>query len=110
MKARAPLMAKPSLTRQETWTAPMHNDGVGKHRRYIWIKRGGNNGTGGSGATGYKTSPARKLAEALCERVGVNSAVSRRQAERIAALARPPRPWGGFWGLDKDGNKTGVAA
>lgn len=96
MKGRGGVMASPNQIRSGNLT--------------IKIKRGGTGGTGGSGPSGYKTTPSHLLQRALCERAGVNIAAKLRQAQRIAAKTTPIRLWGGFWGLDKDGNKTGVAA
>lgn len=39
----------------------------GNPAREIWIKRGGNNGTGNNGPTGYKCKPAYALRRALAK-------------------------------------------
>lgn len=76
------------MATQEAWLEPMR-DGANKHRRYVWVKRGGNSKTSGSGASGCKATPRALLSRALRDRTGVAAVVTARQAARVARKAAP---------------------
>lgn len=71
------------------WLEPIR-DGMNKHRRFIWIKRGGTSGSSGSGPAGRKATRRALLARALAERAGVAAVVTARQATATAARGLPP--------------------
>ncbi len=70
------------------WQEPIR-DGMNKHRRFVWIKRGGTSGTSGSGPSGRKDTPRARLARALSERPLVAAASTARQAAAVARKATP---------------------
>lgn len=70
------------------WLEPIR-DGMNKHRRFVWIKRGGTSGTSGSGPAGRKATRRALLARALAERAGVAAFVTLRQAARTAEKKQP---------------------
>lgn len=88
MRGRGGVCAGPKMISQDVWLEPMR-DGANKHRRFVWIKRGGNSKTSGSGASGCKATPRALLSRALRDRPGVAAVVTARQAARVAAKATP---------------------
>jgi len=88
MRGRAGVCVSPKVAGQEAWLEPMR-DGMTKHRRFVWQKRGGNSKTSGSGPSGRKATPRALLARALAERTGVSLVVTARQAASVAAKATP---------------------
>jgi hypothetical protein len=68
---------------------PMH-DGSNKHRRFIWIKRGGVGRQSGSGPSGCKATPRALLSRSMRDRAGVAAVVTARQAATLARKANPP--------------------
>lgn len=86
MKARAPLMARKSITQSAEWNEPI-KDGQKKHVRFIWATQFGT-GRSGAGATGRKTRPAAQLQRMLADRPGAAQAERARQEfNRLAKLA-----------------------
>lgn len=77
MQSRAGVIVSDKVAASAAWQEPIR-DGMLKHKRFIWIKRGGT-ASSGSGPTGWKTKPAARLARSLAERPGVALAVKQRQ-------------------------------
>lgn len=88
MRGRGGVCAGPKMVAQDTWLEPIR-DGMNKHRRFVWVKRGGNSGTSGSGPSGCKATPRALLSRSLRDRPGVAGTVTARQAARVAAKATP---------------------
>lgn len=97
MRAVSGYIASAKLVARPEWQEPMR-DGITKHRRFIWVKRGGTGGSGGSGPTGYKATPRRLLQRALAERDGANLATTARQALQRQHKINPPRVIQGLLG------------
>lgn len=89
MRGRGGVIAGSDKIRQAAWAEPM-TDKMNKHARFVWIKRGGNSKTSGSGASGHRATPRALLARALAERPGVADHVTKRQAAAVARRALPP--------------------
>lgn len=89
MRASAGVIASPKLAARDEWLEPIR-DGATKHRRFIWLKRGGTTSQNGSGPTGWKMTPAHRLARSLAERPGVSLVVKARETARVAEKAKPP--------------------
>lgn len=70
------------------WLEPIR-DGMNKHRRFVWIKRGGTSGTSGSGPAGRKATRRALLSRAMAERAGVAAFVTARQAARVIEKTKP---------------------
>jgi hypothetical protein len=90
MHGRAGVIARRALTLRPEWNEPI-TSGQLKHRRFVWINRGGDSKTSGSGPQGRKATPARLLARSLAEREGANTAATRRHEANRLARHTPPR-------------------
>lgn len=88
MRGHGGVIAGNKMASRPEWNEPIR-DGMNKHRRFVWIKRGGTSGTSGSGPTGRKATRRALLARALAERPLVAQTVTARQAATVAAKARP---------------------
>lgn len=90
MQAHGGVCVNARQAHQAAWLEPIR-DGMNKHVRFVWIKRGGNSKTSGSGASGCKATPRALLSRALRDRAGVAAVVTTRQAARVARKANPPK-------------------
>lgn len=89
MRGRGGVCVNAKAAHQEGWLAPIH-DGMTKHTRFQWIKRGGVGRQSGSGPSGCKATPRALLSRALRERAGVAAVVTARQAATVARKNSPP--------------------
>lgn len=78
MKAKAGVCVNAKRAASAAWNEPI-KDGQLKHARFVWVRRGSNNGQNGNGPSGYKVTPSRRLARSLADRPGVALAVKKRQ-------------------------------
>lgn len=90
MRGHGGVCTNARMASRPEWLEPIR-DGMNKHRRFVWIKRGGTSGSSGSGPTGRKATRRALLARALAERAGVAQFVTARQAARVAEKAKPLR-------------------
>lgn len=88
MRGHGPVTTNDRQTARDEWLEPIR-DGQNKHRRFIWIKRGGTSGTSGSGPQGRKATRRALLSRALAERPSVAQTVTARQAATVAAKKLP---------------------
>jgi hypothetical protein len=88
MRGHGPVTTSERQAARPEWLEPIR-DGMNKHRRFIWIKRGGTASSSGSGPQGRKATRRALLSRAMAERAGVAQAVTARQAARVAEKARP---------------------
>lgn len=79
MRGHGGVIAGGKLVVRPEWLEPVR-DGSSKHRRFVWIKRGGTSKTSGSGPQGRKATSRALLARSLAERPLVAAAVAARQA------------------------------
>jgi len=89
MRGRGGVIAGGDKTRNPAWSEPM-TDKMNKHIRFVWINRGGNSKTSGSGPSGRKSTPRALLSRSMRDRAGVAAVVTARQAARVLAKATPP--------------------
>ena len=89
MRGRGGVCVSAKVAAQAAWLEPMR-DGMNKHRRFIWQKRGGVGKQSGSGQSGSKATPRALLSRALRQRAGVAEYVTKRQAASVARKANPP--------------------
>jgi hypothetical protein len=90
MRGHGGVIAGNKLASKPDWLEIMR-DGMNKHRRFVWIKRGGPSGTGGSGPQGRKATRRAMLSRSLADRPLVAAAVTARQAAAVLAKATPRR-------------------
>jgi len=90
MRGRGGVIANQKLTSQPAWSEPM-TGGMLKHRRFVWIKRGGVGRQSGSGPSGCKATPRALLSRTLRDRAGVAAVVTARQELAYKAKATPPK-------------------
>lgn len=88
MRGHAPVTTNARQAARDEWLEPMR-DGANKHRRFIWIKRGGT-ASSGSGPTGYKATRRALLARGLADRPLVAQAETARQAVARARKHKAP--------------------
>jgi|SRR5674476_1245277 len=89
MRGRGGVCASAKVAAQGAWLEPMR-DGMNKHRRFIWQKRGGVGKQSGSGPSGCKATPRALLGRSMRDRAGVAAVVTARQAAALARKANPP--------------------
>ena len=90
MRGRGGVCTSPKQATRGTWLEPVR-DGMSKHRRFVWIKRGGVGRMSGNGPSGCKATPRALLSRTLRARPGVADAVTKRQAATMARKASPPK-------------------